>query len=112
MSSLPQNAVVPSALAGLPFTIIRPERIHWSALRLDVSPAEDNMRLRRQGSSGLKGFAGDERDSDGISRSGLGIRWRGVCFDRFFLNGGCFRGFVFVGLGCLDFTDSELLYFF
>ena len=87
MSSCPQNAVVPSALTGFPLTTIRPESIHWSAFRLDVNPAEDNIRLSRQGSSGLKGFSENERGGDEVSFSGLGIRAPGFCFDRVFLNG-------------------------
>jgi len=87
MSSRPQNAVVPSALIGFPLTVILPLWIHSSAFRLDVNPAEDNMRLSRQGSSGLKGFPGSERGADTDSCSGRGFLDAVVCFDLFFLNG-------------------------
>ena len=80
MSSRPQNAVVPGVLTGFPLTVIRPERIHWSALRLDVNPAEDNMRLSRQDSSGLKGVSGKEAAAGGTVFSGLKVLDPGVRF--------------------------------
>lgn len=55
MQSVPQIALVPSSVIFFPSTVTRPDLIHSSALRLEVTPAWDSIRLIRWGLSASGG---------------------------------------------------------